>query len=64
MIMISDFLFNFINFWVIVSFWTKLLTLDILFSTVVRAILVAKLVILDIFTFNLTYISIKSSFSG
>ena len=47
MIMISSsFIFNFINFCVIVSFLTKLLTLDILFSTVVRAAAVAKLVIL------------------
>ena len=47
--MISNFLFNFINFCVIVSFFlTKLLTLGILFSTAVRAVVVAKLVILGI----------------
>ena len=48
MIMISNFLFNFINFCVIVSFLTKLLTLAISFSTAVRAAIVAKLVILSI----------------
>ena len=48
MIMISNFLFNFIDFCVIVSFFTKLLILGILFSTVVRAVLVAKLVILGV----------------
>ena len=49
MIMISNFLFNFINFCAIVSFFlTKLLTLATLFSTALRAVLVAKLVILGI----------------
>ena len=48
MIMASNFLFNFINICVLVSFLTKLLTLGILFSTVVRAAVVAKLVILGI----------------
>ena len=49
MIMISsNFIFNFTNVCVIVSFLTKLLTLGILFSTVVRAIVVAKLVVLGI----------------
>ena len=49
MIMISSsFVFNFSNFCVIVSFLTKLLILGILFSTVVRAVVVAKLVILGI----------------
>ena len=48
MIIIRNFLFNFINFCVIVIFLTKLLTLDILFSTAVREALVAKLVILCI----------------
>ena len=46
--MISNFLFNFINFCVIVSFLSKLLSLGILFSTVARAVVVAKLVILGI----------------
>ena len=50
MIMIgSNFIFSFTNFCVIVSFfWTKLLTLGILFSTAIRAVVVAKLVILGI----------------
>ena len=48
MIMISNFLLNFVNVFVIVSFFTKLLTLGIFFSTAVRGVLVAKLVILDI----------------
>ena len=48
MIMISNFLFNFSNFCVIVSFLTKLLTLGNLFSTAVRALVVAKLLILGI----------------
>ena len=46
--MISNFIFNFINFCVIVSFLTKLLTGGILFSTAVREVIMAKLVILDI----------------
>ena len=48
MIMISNFLSNFTNFCVIISFLTKLLTLGILFSTVVKAVVVAKLVMLGI----------------
>ena len=49
MIMISrNFLFNFITFYVIVSFFTKLLTLSILFSATVRYVVVAKLVIFGI----------------
>ena len=48
MTMISNFIFNFINFCVIVSFLTKLLTRGILFSTAVREVIMAKLVILDI----------------
>ena len=46
--MIGNFLFNFINFCVIVSFLTKLLTLGIPFSTAVRELVVTKLVILGI----------------
>ena len=42
-----NFISSFTNFCVIVSFFfTKLLTLGILFSTAVRAVVVAKLVIL------------------
>ena len=44
----SDFIFNFTNLCVIVTFLTKLLTLGILFSTGVRAVVVAKLAILGI----------------
>ena len=42
MIMISKFLFNFSNFYVMVFFFTKLLTLGILFSTAVSSVFVAK----------------------
>ena len=45
MIMIIKFIFKFCNFSVIVCFLTKLLTLGILFSTVVNAVFVAKLLI-------------------
>ena len=48
MTMVNNFLFNFSNCCVIVSFFTKLLTLGILFSTALRAVLVARLVILGI----------------
>ena len=48
MIMISNFLFNFTNFCVIVFFLTKLPRLGILLSTEVRAVAVAKLVILGV----------------
>ena len=49
MIMISsNFMFNFTNFCVLVSFLTKLLTLGISFSRAVRAVAVAKLVLLGI----------------
>ena len=48
MSMISNFIFNFINVCVIVSFLTKLLTGGILFSTAVREVIMAKLVILGI----------------
>ena len=51
MIMISsNSIFNFTNFCVVVCFFslTKLLTSDISFSTAVRAVVVAKLVILGI----------------
>ena len=48
-IITSNFIFNFTNFCVIVSYLTKLLTLGILFSTAVRVVVVvAKLVILGI----------------
>ena len=46
--MICNCFFYFTNFCLIISFWTKLVTLGILFSTAVRAVVVAKLVILGI----------------
>ena len=50
MIMISsNFIFNFTDFCVTVSFLTKLLTLRILFSKALRTVIIAKLVILGIF---------------
>ena len=48
MTMISNYLFNITDFCVIVIFFTKLLTLGILFSTAVRGLVLAKLVILGI----------------
>ena len=48
MTMISNFLFNFTNFCLIVSFLTKFWTLGILFSTAVRTVAVTKFAILDI----------------
>ena len=49
MIMISNnFIIDFKNFCVIVSFLTKLLILGILFSRAVRAVVVDKLVLLGI----------------
>ena len=48
MIMTCNYFFNLINFCFIVSFLIELLTLGILFSTAVRAVVVAKLVILGI----------------
>ena len=49
MIMISsNFIFDFTNFCVIVSFMTKLRILGILLSTAVRAAVVSKLLILGI----------------
>ena len=44
----SKFILNFIIFCVIVSFSTKLLTLDILFSTEIRVVVAAKLVLLGV----------------
>ena len=49
----SNFIFNFAKFCVTVSFSTKLLTLGILFSTAVRAVLVAKLGTLFLTSFDL-----------
>ena len=49
----SNFISSFTNFCVIVSFLTKLLILSISLSTVVREVVVAKLVILGILPLNL-----------
>ena len=46
--MVSNSLFNFLSLCVIVSFITKLLTMRTLFSTAVRAVVAANLVILGI----------------
>ena len=48
MIISRNFILNFIIFCVIVSFLTKLLTLDILFTREVRAVVAAKLVLLGV----------------
>ena len=48
MIMVSNSLFNFLSLCVRVSFITKLLTMRTLFSTAVRAVVAANLVILGI----------------
>ena len=53
MIMISFyFIFNFINFCFIASFFTKSMSFGILLLTAVRAVVVAKLVILVIWFLN------------
>ena len=65
MIMISsNFIYNFTNFYVIVSFLTKLLTLGILLSTALTALVVAKLASTRCFVFNLIYFSNGSSISS
>ena len=62
MIMISNFLFNFINFCVIVSFLTKLLTLGILFSIALRAVVVALLVILGVLSLTSLFQALRAAF--
>ena len=59
MIMISNFYFNFISFYVIVIFLTKLLTLGILFSTAVKEMVVAKLIILGISYLTLFILALR-----
>ena len=65
MIMISsNFIFDFTNICVTVSYLTKFLTLAILFSTAVRAVLVSSYVSnIRYFAFNLICFRIKSSIS-
>ena len=60
--MISNFLFNFNNFCVIVSFLPKLVTLAISFSTALRAVLVDKLVISDILSSTLFILTLYAYF--
>ena len=59
MIMISNFIFNFIISYVIVSFLTKLPTLGISFSKALWAILVARLVILGISSLTLFILALR-----
>ena len=54
MIMISNFLFNFTNFCIIICFLTKLLTSSTLFSTENSAEFVAKPLILGVFFNSVT----------
>ena len=61
MIVIRNFLFNFITFCVIVTFLTNLLTLGILFLTVVRAVVLARSVILGIFTLTSFLLPLRTS---
>ena len=59
MTMISSFLFNFVIFCVVVSFLTRSLTSIILLSTAVRAVVVAKLVILGISALTTLILALK-----
>ena len=62
MIMISsNFLFNFTNYCVIVSFLTELLILGILFSTAVRAVAVAKLVTQSVLSLTSFILALRSA---
>ena len=64
MIMVStDFYFIFTSFCVIVTFFIKLLVFGILLSTAVKAVVVAKLVILGISPLT-SFILAESSFSS
>ena len=60
--MISKFLFNFSNFGVIICFFTKLLILGILFSTIVNAVFVAKLLTSAILSSNSMILVLQSVF--
>ena len=59
---INNFLFNIINVCIIVSFLTKLLTLGILFSTVVGAAVVAKLLYMYVYIYIYIYIYMVHTF--
>ena len=57
----SNFLFNFTNFCVMSSFLPKFLTLGILFSTAVTAVLLFKLVILGISPLTSIFLAFKEA---
>ena len=61
MFMIRNFLFNFIIACVIVSVLTKLLTRGILFLAAVRALVVARLVMLGILSLTLFILALKEA---
>ena len=56
----GSFIFNFSNFCAIVSFLTKSLRLGIFFVTAVRAVVVAKLVILGILLLTSFILALKA----
>ena len=58
--MSSNFIFNFTNFCCSQFFLTKLLTLGLLFSTAVRAVILAKLVILSISTLTSFILALRA----
>ena len=60
MIMVSKFIFDFCNFSIIICFLTKLLTISILFSTVVNALFAGKLLISGILLPNSVFFLTKS----
>ena len=62
--MITNLVFNFTNFCIIIVFFTRLLTSGILFSTAVNAELVARPVILTIFPSISVVLAFKSVFSA
>ena len=57
----SNFTFSVTNFHVIVVFLTKLLTLGILLSTVVRAAIMAKLLILGVSSFTSLFLVLREA---
>ena len=61
MFMIRNFLFNFIIACVVVSVLTKLLTLGILFLAAVRALVVARLVMLGILSLTLFILALREA---
>ena len=61
MFMIRNFLFNFIIACVVVSVLTKLLTRGILFLAAVRALVVARLVMLGILSLTLFILALREA---